>query len=56
MKKDQRRAAREGSDEEDAQHKAPRNEGEGFNMNLEDPRFQGLFQDHDYALDPTDPR
>ena len=28
----------------------------GFNMDLSDPRFSELFQDHTFALDPTDPR
>lgn len=35
------------SDEEDAG---------SFRANLDDPRFARLFGDHDYALDPTDPR
>lgn len=34
-------------DEDDAQ---------GFKADLSDPRFKGLISDHDFALDPTDPR
>ena len=28
----------------------------GFSVDLADPRFSEMFQDHSFALDPTDPR
>lgn len=40
------------SDDEDA----GKDEDEGFKADLEDPRFKQLVQDHEFALDPTDPR
>jgi hypothetical protein len=50
LKKAKKRAEREdGSDNEDL----PVN-GDFLNMN--DPRFQAVFQSEDFALDPTDPR
>ena len=27
-----------------------------FNVDTEDPRFRGLFESHEYAIDPTNPR
>lgn len=30
--------------------------GEAFAVNTEDPRFKGVFESHEYALDPTHPR
>ena len=61
MKKEQRKAAREGSDDEDAARPGRSGKGTeeaegGFNVNLSDPRFSEIFQDHSFALDPTDPR
>jgi hypothetical protein len=67
LKKEQRKAAREGSDDEDAaamtlsragkkQGKAVEGEEGGFNVDLSDPRFSEIFRDHSFALDPTDPR
>lgn len=29
---------------------------EGFEMNTQDPRFKALFESHEYAIDPTNPR
>ncbi|KAK5121507.1 hypothetical protein LTR85_005340 [Meristemomyces frigidus] len=29
---------------------------ESFTVNTEDPRFKGVFESHEYALDPTHPR
>lgn len=28
----------------------------GFSADLKDPRFNGMVTDHEFALDPTDPR
>jgi len=50
LQKAKKRADREdGSDNEDLQVN-----GDFLNMN--DPRFQAVFQSEDFALDPTDPR
>jgi len=50
LKKAKKRAEREDeSDNEDLQ-----TNGDFLNMN--DPRFQAVFQSEDFALDPTDPR
>lgn len=46
------RGDREGSDEEEIGGVHPG----GFAVDLEDPRFKGLFASPDFALDPTDPR
>ena len=69
LKKEQRKAAREGSDDEDAAAAVVNRAGKqgqarstaegaegGFNVDLSDPRFSEMFQDHSFALDPTDPR
>ncbi|EFE29320.1 uncharacterized protein ARB_03891 [Trichophyton benhamiae CBS 112371] len=29
---------------------------DNFEMNVKDPRFQSLFESHEYAIDPTNPR
>jgi hypothetical protein len=29
---------------------------DGFEMNVQDPRFLGLFENHEFAIDPTNPR
>ena len=59
LKKEQRKDARQGSDDEDVaggSSKGRSEEGGGFKADLEDPRFKQLFQSHEFALDPTDPR
>ncbi|KAK4949037.1 pre-rRNA-processing protein esf1 [Elasticomyces elasticus] len=30
--------------------------GPGFNVDSQDPRFKALFESHEYAIDPTNPR
>eukprot|EP00798_Chlamydomonas_sp_ICE-L_P030470 gene30470-35481_t len=66
LKKAERRAAYEGSDDEDIRAQAAlagttagvegEAPAEGFEVNLEDPRFGDMFRSSDFALDPTDPR
>ncbi len=53
QKKEAKRKARAGSDEEDA---AGEEAGGGFEVNLSDPRFSDMFRSAEFALDPTDPR
>ncbi|GLI59639.1 hypothetical protein VaNZ11_001564 [Volvox africanus] len=55
LKKEARRKARAGSDDEDAAG-AGDEDAVGFAVNLDDPRFVDMFQNAEYALDPTDPR
>ncbi|GIL58605.1 hypothetical protein Vafri_13624 [Volvox africanus] len=55
LKKEARRKARAGSDDEDAAG-AGDEDAVGFAVNLADPRFVDMFQNAEYALDPTDPR
>lgn len=34
----------------------PKQQQAGFNMNVSDPRFAALYQNHEFAIDPTNPR
>ncbi|KAK4544342.1 hypothetical protein LTR36_004233 [Oleoguttula mirabilis] len=42
--------------QEDAAGDGVEEGAEGFAVNTEDPRFKGVFESHEYALDPTHPR
>ncbi|GIL97701.1 hypothetical protein Vretimale_3279 [Volvox reticuliferus] len=55
LKREARRKARAGSDEEDAAGGIDE-DAAGFAVNLADPRFVDMFQNAEFALDPTDPR
>lgn len=45
-KKNQKRKEREGAE----------GEQDGFEMDVKDPRFSSLFESHEFAIDPTNPR
>lgn len=44
-----------GGDDE-ANNGAPKVDGMDFEIQTEDPRFKALFESHEYAIDPTNPR
>ena len=48
QKKNKGRRAEDGKEEKDGH--------DGFQMNVKDPRFSRLFESHEFAIDPTNPR
>ncbi|KAJ9628046.1 pre-rRNA-processing protein esf1 [Taxawa tesnikishii (nom. ined.)] len=40
----------------DGAEAAEQQQGDGFEMETSDPRFAALFESHEYAIDPTNPR
>lgn len=49
LKRQEKQAARTGSDEEELND-------DGFKANFDDPRFEEVFKSHYFALDPTNPQ
>ncbi|OJD36519.1 pre-rrna-processing protein esf1 [Diplodia corticola] len=47
-------AAKKG--DEAAENAPPEQDQEGFQMDTQDPRFKALFESHEFAIDPTNPR
>ncbi|KAF3483046.1 pre-rRNA-processing protein ESF1 [Arthroderma uncinatum] len=48
-----RKAGKHRKGKKDVTENAPADQ---FEMNVKDPRFQSLFESHEYAIDPTNPR
>ncbi|EKG16697.1 NUC153 domain-containing protein [Macrophomina phaseolina MS6] len=46
------RKGKKGAEDEEAEER----DQEGFQMDTQDPRFKALFESHEFAIDPTNPR
>ncbi|EFR00163.1 hypothetical protein MGYG_03168 [Nannizzia gypsea CBS 118893] len=56
IEKAEKRARKSGKHKKGKKSAAETAPVDNFEMNVKDPRFQSLFESHEYAIDPTNPR
>lgn len=56
IQKAQKAAGKKKKNRRRKERERPEGEQDGFEMDVKDPRFSSLFESHEFAIDPTNPR